>query len=323
MKLNKKNWLLVFKILFPVSILFLIVIESENMVKSIDFNLLKSHFIELTPLKLIFIIIVGLVAMAPTLFYDVILCKILNLKIKVQKLFSLAWIINSFSNFLGFGGAIGLSLRTYFFKNYVKEKSLIIKNIAKVSVFYLSGTSIFCLITAVGMIKPTFLTNMKWLKIAVWFLAMYIPFILLSLKLKNRNNRRFSFRQSKIFSLIIVSIFEKIGSLLLIFVIARLLSIHIQLIQLFPIYSIATCAGFLSMLPGGIGSFDFILLMGFQYHHIPSETALLVLLLFRICYYFIPFIIGCGLFGTRILNQFIHYLVKGKNQKTEPQSVNS
>jgi phosphatidylglycerol lysyltransferase len=164
---------------------------------------------------------------------------------------------------------------------------------------------------------------MKWLKIAVWFLAMYIPFILLSLKLKNRNNRRFSFRQSKIFSLIIVSIFEKIGSLLLIFVIARLLSIHIQLIQLFPIYSIATCAGFLSMLPGGIGSFDFILLMGFHYHHISSETALLVLLLFRICYYFIPFIIGCGLFGTRILNQFIHYLVKGKNQKTEPQSVNS
>ena len=78
------------------------------------------------------------------------------------------------------------------------------------------------------------------------------------------------------------------------------------------------------MLPGGIGSLILSLLMGFHYHHISSETALLVFYFYlEFVIYFIPFIIGCGLFGTRILNQFIHYLVKGKNQKTEPQSVNS
>lgn len=317
LKLNKKKIISFLKIAFPIALLILILFESKNMIKDFDLNLLKNNISELNASKLFLIFILGLIAVVPMLFYDVILCRILKLNLKVKKIFSYSWIVNTFSNFLGFGGVIGLSLRTYFYKDYYKEKDVIIKSIAKVSIFYLSGISILCWFVVLGVFKPTFLVEMKWIKIAVWALALYIPFLLLSFQLKNIKNAKASNKNNYLIELMIISIIEWMFAFLLFWVIANLIDVHIGLGQLFPIFIVAACAGIISMIPGGLGSFDFVLLMGFEYYHIPSEKILLVLLLYRVSYYFIPFIIASGMFIKYFWNlldnqykQLFHVIIK-------------
>lgn len=289
------------KIVFPLALLSLILFESKNMVQDFDINLLKNNISELNPPKLLLICILGLISVIPMLFYDVMLCKILNLNLRLKQIFTYSWIVNTFSNFLGFGGVIGLSLRTYFYKDHYKEKDVIIKNIAKVTIFYLSGFSILCWFVVMGVFKPTFLVEMKWLKLAVWALALYLPFLLISFKLKNKKNTT-SNKNNFLLGLIIVSTVEWIFAFLLFWIVAHVLNIPISLTHLFPIFTVAACAGIISMIPGGLGSFDLVILMGFEFYHIPSEKVLLVLLLYRLSYYFIPFIFAIGLFGKYYLN---------------------
>ncbi|MGE8206432.1 bifunctional lysylphosphatidylglycerol flippase/synthetase MprF [Heyndrickxia sp. NPDC080065] len=302
LKFNKRKLFSFLKIAFPIALLLLILFESKNMVKGFDINLLKNNISELTPIKILLILILGLVSIVPMLFYDLILSKILKIKLSYKKLLSYSWIVNTFSNFLGFGGVIGLSLRTYFYKDYYKEKDVILKSIAKVSIFYLSGLSILCWLVTLGIFKPTFLVEMKWLKIAVWGLALYIPFLLLSFKLRNLKNENFSLRKNYLIELMIISVFEWMFAFLLFMIIAHLVDVHISFGHLFPIFFVAACAGIISMIPGGLGSFDLVLLMGFEYYHIPSEKVLLILLLYRVSYYFIPFLIAIGLFAKHYWN---------------------
>ncbi|WP_235993147.1 bifunctional lysylphosphatidylglycerol flippase/synthetase MprF [Heyndrickxia sporothermodurans] len=296
LKLSKKRFISFLKIAFPIALLVLIIFESKKMVKDIDINLLKNNISELTPSHILLIVILGLIAIVPMLFYDLILCKILKLNLKAKELFSYSWIVNTFSNFLGFGGVIGLSLRTFFYKKYYKEKDVILKNIAKVSIFYISGISILCWLVAIGVFKPIFLVELKWLKIAVWAMALYIPFLIISFQWKNIKNAKFSFKNNYLIELMVISLFEWMSALLFFWVIALLVNVPISFTQLFPIFVVASTAGIISMIPGGLGSFDFVILMGLEFYHIETEKILLVLLLYRVCYYFIPFIVAIGLF---------------------------
>ena len=45
-------------------------------------------------------------------------------------------------------------------------------------------------------------------------------------------------------------------------------------------------------LPGGIGSFDLVILIGFESHGIPAELTFMVLMFYRLSYYFIPAVVG-------------------------------
>ena len=48
-------------------------------------------------------------------------------------------------------------------------------------------------------------------------------------------------------------------------------------------------------MPGGVGSFDLVVLLGFQYYGIGTENILVILILYRIFYYILPLIIGINL----------------------------
>ncbi len=61
---------------------------------------------------------------------------------------------------------------------------------------------------------------------------------------------------------------------------------------MFATFIVAACAGIVSMLPGGIGSFDLMYLLGMEGLGVSSELTLLILLLYRISYFIIPALIG-------------------------------
>ncbi|MGV3466475.1 MAG: bifunctional lysylphosphatidylglycerol flippase/synthetase MprF [Heyndrickxia sp.] len=305
------------KFLFPVLLLLFIFLESRKMIKNFDVNLIKNHLDQINVHNIVIIIVLGIIAVTPMIFYDLVLNRILQLGIPKFEMAKYSLTINTYSNFIGFGGVAGLSLRTYFFKGKFKDRGMLVKNIAQISLYYLAGLSILSWIVSFGIMQTSFLAGMKWIKLAVWGISLYAPILILLTKWRERKDEGEHFKTVYILELALISIFEWMFAILLFLSIANILHIHITLRELFPIFIVASCAGIVSMIPGGIGSFDLIMLLGFESIHIPTEKILLILLFYRISYYIVPFIIGTILFLKKLwkeldepYRQVIHFLAR-------------
>jgi phosphatidylglycerol lysyltransferase len=67
--------------------------------------------------------------------------------------------------------------------------------------------------------------------------------------------------------------------------------------HLLAVFVLALVAGFISHVPGGLGVFDTIVLVGLG-DHLPGNAILAALLIFRIVYFLIPVLVAGALFGT-------------------------
>ena len=100
--------------------------------------------------------------------------------------------------------------------------------------------------------------------------------------------------------------------------VAYLMGLHVPLYNLIPLYFLAVIIGIFSMIPGGIGSFDLIVITGLTSMGVSNALAVSLLLLFRLTYYVIPFLLGVVFFSntwegvsTRNTSNFLHeYLVE-------------
>lgn len=109
------------KIGFPLILLVLAVIEIRKFAMELDIQLLKAEISQIEITKLIIVLLITVGAIFPMFFYDVTIVKILKIPIRKKKLLKQSLIVNSFSNLIGFGGLIGVVLRTYFYRS--KEMS--------------------------------------------------------------------------------------------------------------------------------------------------------------------------------------------------------
>ena len=110
------------KIIFPLSLLVLAAIEIKKLTMDLDIQLLQHEIgqIPITTLVLVLVITIG--AIFPMFLYDAIIIKILGIRIPKKQLIKQSLIVNSFSNLIGFGGIIGVLLRTYFYQRDEFEK---------------------------------------------------------------------------------------------------------------------------------------------------------------------------------------------------------
>ena len=90
-------------------------------------------------------------AITPMFFYDSTIVKLLGITVPTKKLIKQSLVINSFSNLIGFAGLIGVVLRTYFYQTYEMDKRRLLKTIANVSFFYLTGISLLSLVIVAGL----------------------------------------------------------------------------------------------------------------------------------------------------------------------------
>lgn len=96
--------------------------------------------------------------------------------------------------------------------------------------------------------------------------------------------------------LIITSVVEWLAIFLLMWFLTFVLMIPIELSSLLPIFLITSCAGIASMIPGGLGSFDLVFLWGTQSVGIADEKVLVLLVLYRLGYFVLPFLWASFLF---------------------------
>ncbi|KOS62447.1 bifunctional lysylphosphatidylglycerol flippase/synthetase MprF [Lysinibacillus agricola] len=291
----RKEALLKFlKILFPIALLAIAIYEILQTISGIDVHLLRKEVNELQIWELLFILFITFCAITPMIFYDVILVKILGIKINNRILLNHSFIVNTFSNLIGFGGLVGVFLRNYFYSKYKEDKEYLLKTIASVTLFYLTGISLLVWIMYIFFWDFPLLKEVRWLSIAVILVSLYVPvFIAMHII---RYKKTSSLNPKIALQLIVTSVAEWFAVFLVIWILTFILNIPIELSALIPIFLIASSAGIVSMIPGGVGSFDLVFLWGTQSVGIADEKVLFLLILYRVGYFVLPFLVSSFLF---------------------------
>lgn len=295
-KIKKDQLFKVIKVMFPLLLLIFAIYEIQQTASGMDVAMLQNEVNQLQPWELVLILIVSFCAVTPMFFYDIILVKLLGIKMKKRKLIRHSFIVNTYSNLIGFGGLVGLMLRSYFYSKYKEEKEGVLKNITSVTLFYLTGISLLVWIVPIFFWNFPLLRETKWLFIAIIIVSLYVP-IFIGIYMIRYKKVNASLLNGKVaVQLIATSIVEWIAVFLVIWFLTFMLNIPIELSALIPIFLIASCAGIISMIPGGIGSFDLVFLWGTQSAGIADEKVLFLLILYRIGYFVLPFLFSSLLF---------------------------
>lgn len=294
--IRKEKILKTAKFIFPLLLLMFAINEMRKFTQNLNMHLLKEELSQLNIWLLLFILIITFLAVLPMLLYDVILVRILKLKVPTRDLLEQSFIANSFSNLIGFGGIIGAMLRTYFFHKHEQDKRKLLGVIATVSLFYLTGISVLSWIVTINYRNFQLFADTKWLYFAVLVVGLYLPLFLIIHIINSKKGNPSLLRTNITIKLILVSIVEWLAVFLAIWILCRILGISITAKTLFPVYIVAACAGIISMIPGGLGSFDLVFIWGMQALFVPEEKVLVLLLFYRIGYYFVPFLISLVFF---------------------------
>ncbi|MFC9538544.1 lysylphosphatidylglycerol synthase domain-containing protein [Lysinibacillus sp. NPDC056959] len=259
----RKEALLKFlKVLFPIVLLAIAIYEILQSVSGIDVHLLKKEVNELQIWELLFILFITFCAITPMIFYDVILVKIVGIKINRRILLNHSFIVNTFSNLIGFGGLVGVFLRNYFYSKYKEDKEDLLKSIATVTLFYLTGISLLVWMMYIFFCDFPLLKEVRWLKIAVILVSLYVPIFIAMHIIRYKKAGSISPKIS--LQLMATSVTEWFAVFLVIWILTFILKIPIELSALIPIFLIASCAGIVRMIPGGVGSFDLVFYGGLK-----------------------------------------------------------
>lgn len=173
-----KKWQTLIKLVLFLSIVSLVIVEITRLFKTISFDKIEGILGELSPIKLICLVFFGFMAVAPMMLYDRILNKELNQKQKLSYLLETSWTINSLNNMIGFAGLVDVGLRYSFYGDEERpEKSM--QGISCVIPYFMSGFSLFALLSLVFIIIFPISIGVKKYWPALLGASLYLPIVLL------------------------------------------------------------------------------------------------------------------------------------------------
>lgn len=290
--LNKRMGLI--KALFVFSVLLFVITEVGKIAKEVSGEQLGMALASQSWWHLLSMVVIGIIAVTPMLTYDVMITKFLPNHYSLGYIAKAGWITNTFTNIGGFGGVLGASLRANFYNKGASKKQIVFA-ISKIALFLVSGLSLYCMISLVlvygfgiGQVYDSY-----W----IWLVggALYFPAIFIFTRI---NDSEFfdGLTLGNVVRLLSGSFGEWTGCVLFFLLIGNFMHLPIDFAAVVPLFVIASVVGEVSMVPGGIGSFDVFMIFGLGAVGVSRPDAVAWLLFYRLFYYIIPFAIGLGLF---------------------------
>ena len=302
-----KKWKTLIKLVLFLSIASLVIVEITRLFKTISFDKIVEILGKLSPLDVICLALFGFIAVAPMMIYDRILNKELNQNQKLSYLLETSWTINSLNNMIGFAGLVDVGLRYSFYGDEERpEKSM--QGISRVIPYFMSGFSLFALISLVFTIIFPISMGIKQYWPALLGACLYLPIILF---VSNRKKWVYFGQLSRrtILSLVLASALDWASVLSFFLLVGYVLGYNLPIYDVIPLFMIAITIGIISMIPGSLGSFDLIMVSGLVGLGIDKAQALSWLLVFRLFYYVLPFCLGVVLFlknmGGRLNEKYL------------------
>lgn len=255
-----------------------------------DIDIKKSIFLfkELNTSTFILIILLGIIGILILSLYDIVLKRTIHVNTSYKKLIPFSFITNALNNILGFGGLIGSGLRYYFYKNKT-EDTRTLKAISLMLLSLITGLGFLSLLIVFHVFPVgTLESNFKYTKPLVYLMAIgFIVFIIATImKPVIEESRLYGVKLAG------VSILDWFFASGILFFILKTLHIDVPYGVFLGVFTVAALVGLLSMIPGGFGAFDLVMLLGLASFGLGEETLVLALLLYRISYYLAPFVVA-------------------------------
>lgn len=296
------------KTVFFVIVSILVIVELTRLSKTISIADIKRILDTIPLFNLILILVIGFITVCPMVWYDIILNKMLKTNYSKSYIFETGFATNAINNLAGFAGLVEIGLRYSFYSEGKASDESVAQQISKVMPFFMSGLSIYSGISLVCLLLPQGNHGMMLYLPVILGGMLYLPFVYFisarkSLTYFGQLNRTYRHQ------LLLASFLDWTGVLLSFISIGYLAGFHLPIYDLIPIYIIAVVVGLMSMIPSGIGGFDIVLISGLTSAGLGHSQAVTWLLLFRIAYYILPFLVGVGFFikhiGGRVNQKFL------------------
>ena len=278
--------------LFILSVFILVVVEFKSLSKEISYDKVASTLRGIPFLNVILMLAVGILAVVPMINYDVIFNRLIDNKEEKRTIYETSYTVNTMNNLIGFGGLINIGLRNYFYGRR-KDKVEMVKVILETYFYYLIGISVLSLLGLVYLYfhrDSTAMVYMPWLIGGV----VYSPAVILFSNRKKDDKKRVPHWAQR--QLLLTSLFEWVGAIGTFLIIGRCMGQTFHPAEVFTVVVATNIIGMVSLMPGGLGSFDLMTLVGLGNLGIGYENVLAWLLLYRLFYYVVPFFIGLYFF---------------------------
>ncbi|RND38331.1 bifunctional lysylphosphatidylglycerol flippase/synthetase MprF [Lacticaseibacillus paracasei] len=290
-----KKHLITLKVLFVLAVLVFVIFEVGRISQDLNGEQMRASLATQSPVSLLILLVVGLIAVTPMLTYDFVITELLPGHYKPAYVIKSGWIVNTFTNIAGFGGLLGASLRANFYHEKASQKQVLFA-ISKIAMFLLAGLSLWSMIGIVVIFA--FGIGAEFANYWVWLVGGAAYFPLLMIISHVRDSEFFADMPLKRqLRLTLGSFLEWGGCAAFFLLIGYFLEAPIPLSSVLPLFMVANVIGVISMVPGGLGSFDVLMIVELGQLGLDSSAAVVWLLFYRLFYYVIPFLIGAGLFA--------------------------
>ena len=290
-----KKHLTTLKVLFVLAVLVFVIFEVGRISQDLNGEQMRASLATQSPVSLLILLVVGLIAVTPMLTYDFVITELLPGHYKPAYVIKSGWIVNTFTNIAGFGGLLGASLRANFYHEKASQKQVLFA-ISKIAMFLLAGLSLWSMIGIVVIF--VFGIGAEFANYWVWLVGGAAYFPLLMIISHVRDSEFFTDMPLKRqLRLTLGSFLEWGGCAAFFLLIGYFLEAPIPLSSVLPLFMVANVIGVISMVPGGLGSFDVLMIVELGQLGLDSSAAVVWLLFYRLFYYVIPFLIGAGLFA--------------------------
>lgn len=297
----KKNiyWLTWVK--WVASLTIFVVVLINNNIKLEEIHLGKSiNLIRKIPNSDLFLyLIFGLISIIVISLYDFLWFYYNPVDIKKSFILKTSFIANSINNLISLGGISGSIVRFIFYRNSKISDSILTKlNILLFPSFF-TGLSVILLLSLIniGNINPTLINKSMFFimvvlftfYLTVYFFSEFIPINRIKTQLRAWG---FIGNLKLKISMILISSFDWLSASLFFWFISIHFTQNLAFLDLLYIFSFAYSIGINSSIPSSLGVFDILMIIGLTNLQLSITDSFSIILLYRIFYYIIPFIIG-------------------------------
>ena len=315
-----KNHSLLLKLIFLGSVLIFVANQVTHIAQGMSWQDIFQTMGQQKKLTSITMIVIGCLGVLPMFLYDYVVVKVLEEsgkpKMETREWIVSAWVTNTINNLAGFGGVVGATLRANFYGKDIARKK-VVATVSKVALFMISGLSILSFVTFIDVffVRPESLFREYWIWLFLGSLIAPVLFVFTRLK---RYTLFKQFYPKKVFLLFGASLGQWMGAMCVFLTIGQLMHVPVSSLAIYPMFIIATLIGMLTMVPGGMGTFDVLMILGLSQLGVSQSTAVVWLIYYRLFYYVVPFFTGILLFihqaGVKI-NRFFDNLPRIISQK--------
>jgi phosphatidylglycerol lysyltransferase len=306
---GNKYFLKLLKNLFSIFIIIFIISEGHKFVKQIRLGETVYLIQRVEPAYWLLYIALGCLGILTITLYDLTWFYFNKRDIKLRTIIKTSWIASAINNVIGMGGLTGALIRSVYYKKANLEDIDILKINLLIVPSSMTGLGVLMWynlqsLIHIGAVKfdrhPIIysLIVIFCFYLLLYLLSEFIPFQSLkqqltkwgfigSLKLK--------------LSLVAASAVEWSAAGLFLWLIADHLNPGLDAGHVVFFFAISAAVGILSFIPAGFGSFDLMMIFGFQAAGVSGAEAAGILILFRIFYYFIPLAIASFLAAADVI----------------------